>query len=312
MQGLVIRNTGSFYVVLTDGDNREVTCKIKGNFRLKGIRTTNPVAVGDRVTITENPDGSAFITAIEPRKNYIIRRASNLSKEAHIIAANLDLACLTVTLTHPVTSTTFIDRFLSTAEAYRVPAVLVINKTDLLDDDESRELLEAVTYLYESIGYRVVHVSALTGEGVDTLRELLHDKITLMAGNSGVGKSSLINRLIPGLELRTAEISASHLTGMHTTTFSEMYALPGGGYIIDTPGVRGFGTIDYDKCEVAHFFPEIFRHSADCRYGNCTHTHEPGCAVLQALDNNEIAQSRYASYLSILDDIDHEKYRKGY
>ncbi len=312
MQGLVIRNTGSFYVVLTDGDNREVTCKIKGNFRLKGIRTTNPVAVGDRVTITENPDGSAFITAIEPRKNYIIRRASNLSKEAHIIAANLDLACLTVTLTHPVTSTTFIDRFLSTAEAYRVPAVLVINKTDLLDDDESRELLEAVTYLYESIGYRVVHVSALTGEGVDTLRELLHDKITLMAGNSGVGKSSLINRLIPGLELRTAEISASHLTGMHTTTFSEMYALPGCGYIIDTPGVRGFGTIDYDKYEVAHFFPEIFRHSADCRYGNCTHTHEPGCAVLQALDNNEIAQSRYSSYLSILDDIDHEKYRKGY
>ncbi len=311
MDGLVIKNTGSSYTVST-ADGHEIDCKIKGRFRLKGIRTTNPVAVGDNVSIDINPDGSAYITDIRPRKNYIIRRASNLSKEAHIIAANLDQACLIVTLLHPVTSTTFIDRFLSTAEAYRVPAVIVINKTDLLSDPDDRRYLEAVTYLYSSIGYKVVHTSARTGEGLSDLHALLSGKITLLSGNSGVGKTSLINDLIPDLDLRTAEISASHLTGMHTTTFSEMFSLPEGGYIIDTPGVKGFGTIDYDKYEVAHFFPEIFRESHNCRYGNCTHIHEPGCAVRQALDENRIAASRYASYLSILDDIDHEKYRKGY
>lgn len=311
MEALVIRNTGSQYTVMTD-DNREVNCKIKGRFRLKGIRTTNPVAVGDRVVISEGADGAAYIVEIKPRKNYIIRRASNLSKEAHIIAANLDQALLIVTLTHPVTSTTFIDRFLSTAEAYRIPSVIVINKTDLLDDEESRELLDAVTYLYESIGYKVIHTSALEKTGIEEVRKTLSDKTTLLSGNSGVGKSSLINEIIPGLDLRTAEISQTHLTGMHTTTFSEMFPLPGGGYIIDTPGVKGFGTIDYDKYEVAHFFPEIFAASENCRYGNCTHTHEPGCAVRQALDDNLIAQSRYASYLSILEDIDHEKYRAGY
>ncbi|MDE5685434.1 MAG: ribosome small subunit-dependent GTPase A, partial [Paramuribaculum sp.] len=255
---------------------------------------------------------AAYIVEIKPRKNYIIRRASNLSKEAHIIAANLDQALLIVTLTHPVTSTTFIDRFLSTAEAYRIPSVIVINKTDLLADEESRELLDAVTYLYESIGYKVIHTSALEKTGIEEVRKTLSDKTTLLSGNSGVGKSSLINEIIPGLDLRTAEISQTHLTGMHTTTFSEMFPLPGGGYIIDTPGVKGFGTIDYDKYEVAHFFPEIFAASDNCRYGNCTHTHEPGCAVRQALDDNLIAQSRYASYLSILEDIDHEKYRAGY
>lgn len=311
MEALVIRNTGSQYTVMTD-DNREVNCKIKGRFRLKGIRTTNPVAVGDRVVISEGADGAAYIVEIKPRKNYIIRRASNLSKEAHIIAANLDQALLIVTLTHPVTSTTFIDRFLSTAEAYRIPSVIVINKTDLLADEESRELLDAVTYLYESIGYKVIHTSALEKTGIEEVRKTLSDKTTLLSGNSGVGKSSLINEIIPGLDLRTAEISQTHLTGMHTTTFSEMFPLPGGGYIIDTPGVKGFGTIDYDKYEVAHFFPEIFEASENCRYGNCTHTHEPGCAVRQALDDNLIAQSRYASYLSILEDIDHEKYRAGY
>ncbi len=268
--------------------------------------------MGDRVGITVNPDGSAYITEIMPRKNYIIRRASNLSKEAHIIAANLDQTCLIVTLANPVTSTTFIDRFLSTAEAYRVKAIIVINKTDLLTDPEDAELLEAVTYLYQSIGYDVIHTSARTGEGIDTLREALAGKTTLLSGNSGVGKSSLINDIIPGLELRTAEISATHQTGMHTTTFSEMFPLPDGGYIIDTPGVKGFGTIDYDKYEVAHFFPDIFRAAEECRYGNCTHTREPGCAVLQAVEDGRIAQSRYASYLSILDDIDHEKYRKGF
>ena len=311
MNGLVIKNTGSSYVVKTESGD-EISCKIKGHFRLKGIRTTNPVAVGDHVTVTANSDGSAYITDILPRKNYIIRRASNLSKEAHIIAANLDQACLIVTLANPETSTTFIDRFLSTAEAYRIPAIIVINKTDILTESDDRELLDAVTYLYESIGYRVIHTSARTGEGIAVLREALGGKTTLLSGNSGVGKSTIINDIIPGLNLRTAEISATHLTGMHTTTFSEMFPLPDGGYIIDTPGVKGFGTIDYDKYEVAHFFPEIFRESKNCRYGNCTHTREPGCAVLEALNENRIAQSRYASYLSILDDIDHEKYRKGY
>ena len=311
MDGLVIKNTGSSYLVLTD-DGEHTDCKIKGRFRLKGIRTTNPVAVGDRVSITRAADGSAYITDIHPRRNYIIRRASNLSKEAHIIAANLDQTCLIATLAHPVTSTTFIDRFLSTAEAYRVSAILVFNKVDILESEEDKELLEAITYLYRSIGYRVIHTSARNGHGINELRETLRDKITLLSGNSGVGKSSLINTLIPGLDLRTAEISSTHQTGMHTTTFSEMFPLPEGGYIIDTPGVKGFGTIDYDKYEVAHYFPEIFRESAECRYGNCTHTHEPGCAVLRAVDESRIAGSRYASYLSILDDIDHEKYRKGY
>lgn len=315
MKGLVIKNTGSSYLVKTD-DGNEVLCKIKGNFRLKGIRTTNPVAVGDRVTLSSaDSDTTAYITAIEPRKNYIIRRASNLSKQAHIIAANLDQVCLIVTLAHPTTSTTFIDRFLATAEAYRVPAVIVINKIDLLDTPDDKEYLDAVAYLYESIGYPVIRVSAATGKGVDTLKSMLDGKITLFSGNSGVGKSTLINDLIPDLHLATAEISAMHDTGMHTTTFSEMFAVPGTApctYIIDTPGVKGFGTLEFDRHEVGHYFPEIFKHSAECRYGNCTHTHEPGCAVRSALDDNLISQSRYASYLSILEDSADDKYRKGY
>lgn len=311
MDGLVIKNTGSWYVVHTD-NGEDVNCKIKGNFRLKGIRTTNPVAVGDRVTISVNPDGNAFITAIQPRKNYIIRRASNLSKESHIIAANLDCAFLVVTLANPVTSTTFIDRFLATAEAYRVPAVLLINKVDLLTDDDDKEYCEAVASLYRTIGYDVLEISALTGEGMTELRERLKDKISLFSGNSGVGKSTIINALLPDLELRTGSISDMHDTGMHTTTFSEMFPLPEGGWIIDTPGIKGFGTIDFDKHEIAHFFPEIFKISADCKYGNCTHTHEPGCAVLKALDDHYISQSRYASYLSILDDTNPDKYRKPF
>ncbi len=311
MDGLVIKNTGSWYVVHTD-NGEDVNCKIKGNFRLKGIRTTNPVAVGDRVTISVNPDGNAFITAIQPRKNYIIRRASNLSKESHIIAANLDCAFLVVTLAHPVTSTTFIDRFLATAEAYRVPAVLLINKVDLLTDDDDKEYCEAVASLYRTIGYDVLEISALNGEGLTELRERLKDKISLFSGNSGVGKSTIINALLPDLDLRTGSISDMHDTGMHTTTFSEMFPLPEGGWIIDTPGIKGFGTIDFDKHEIAHFFPEIFKISADCKYGNCTHTHEPGCAVLKALDDHYISQSRYASYLSILDDTNPDKYRKPF
>lgn len=313
MTGKVIKNTGSWYIVKTDNDI-EVKCKIKGNFRLKGIRTTNPVAVGDNVAISDTaPDGTAFILSINQRKNYIIRRASNLSKEAHIIAANIDCAVLIITLAHPVTSTTFIDRFLATAEAYRVPAVIAINKIDLLQDDEDIELLNAVTYLYESIGYNVIKLSASTGQGIDALRQILSSKTSVLSGNSGVGKSTIINALIPGLGLRTAEISSTHDTGMHTTTFSEMFKLPSNdGYIIDTPGVKGFGTIDFDEHETAHYFPEIFEISHECKYGDCTHTHEPGCAVLKALQDNCIAQSRYSSYLSILEDSASDKYRKPF
>lgn len=311
MKGLIVRNTGSWYVVHTEEGN-DVNCKVKGNFRLKGIRTTNPVAVGDKVEISINPDGNAFITAIEPRENYIIRRASNLSKESHIIAANIDRAFLVVTLFHPVTSTTFIDRFLATAEAYRVLVTIVINKVDLLDSAEEKEYLEGVAYLYRSIGYDVMELSATLGTGVEELRKKLSGKVSLFSGNSGVGKSTLINALMPGLKLRTAEISENHDTGMHTTTFSEMFPLPEGGWIIDTPGVKGFGTIDFEKNEIAHFFPEIFEKSHDCRYNNCTHTHEPGCAVLDALEHNLIAQSRYNSYLSILDDTNPDKYRKPF
>ena len=310
MNGRVIKNTGSWYVVRTD-DCKDYNCKVKGNFRIKGIRTTNPVAVGDIVDITVNADGTAFIVKIAPRTNYIIRRASNLSKESHIIAANLDRALLVVSLTEPATSTTFIDRFLATAEAYQVPVTIVINKTDLYTD-ELAEYYEAIKYLYESIGYEVLGLSATTGDGVDRVRDVISKGITLFSGNSGVGKSSLINALIPGLELRTANVSTSHHTGMHTTTFSEMFAIGTDAYIIDTPGVKGFGTIDFDVNEVSHFFPEIFRISANCRYGNCTHTHEPGCAVLKAVDESLISQSRYASYLSILEDGTEGKYRKPF
>lgn len=318
MTGTVIKNTGSAYTVRPDGGGAPVSCRIKGNFRIKGIRTTNPVAVGDRVVYgTPGTDGVALITAIEPRRNYIIRRASNLSKAASIIAANVDSALLVVTLAHPTTSTTFIDRFLASACAYNVPAVIAINKADLLEDDpESMELLEAVKYLYESIGYPTVAVSAKTGENMDALREMLKDRTTLFSGNSGVGKSSLINALVPGLDLRTAAISEANDAGMHTTTFSEMFDLPGGGEIIDTPGVRGFGTVEFDREEVGHFFPEIFRESARCRFGNCTHTHEPGCAVREAVEQSRIAQSRYNSYLSILEeagaDAGSDKYRKPF
>lgn len=309
-QGLVIKNTGSWYVVRTT-DGEDINCKIKGNFRIKGIRTTNPIAVGDNVEILPNSDGTAFIKKILPRRNYIIRRSSNLSKESHIIAANLDCAMLIISLKDPITATTFIDRFLATAEAYSVPTIIVINKCDTFDD-EDMECAEAVKYLYESIGYKVIMTSALRGDGLDEIKSLMNGKITLLSGNSGVGKSSLINALIPGLKLRTAEVSSIHHTGMHTTTFSEMYDVPSGGYLIDTPGVKGFGTIDFNPTEVAHYFPEIFEISQECKYGNCTHTHEPGCAVIDAVEQSRISQSRYASYLSILEDENDGKYRKAF
>lgn len=310
MKGLVIKNTGSWYTVKTD-DGNIVESKIKGNFRLKGIRSTNPVAVGDRVEIIRNQEGTAFISAIEDRRNYIIRKSQNLSKQSHIIAANVDQAFLIVTVNYPQTSTTFIDRFLASAEAYSVPVVLVLNKTDLLSEEE-RHYQDMMMTLYETVGYQCVAISAEKGDGVDTLLPLLHDKITLLSGNSGVGKSTLINRILPGVNLRTAEISDSHNTGMHTTTFSEMLLLPDGGYIIDTPGIKGFGTFNMEPEEISGFFKEIFRFSKDCRFNNCTHTHEPGCAVIKAVEDHYIAASRYQSYLSMLNDKDENKYREAY
>ncbi len=310
MHGLVIKNTGSWYTVYTD-DGQLIDSKIKGNFRLKGIRSTNPVAVGDFVEITCNQEGTAFITAIDDRRNYIIRKSSNLSKQSHIIAANVDQAFLVVTVNYPETSTKFIDRFLASAEAYRVPVVLVFNKCDLLSAEELH-YQEMMMQLYDTIGYQCVSVSAIEGTGLDTLHDLMKGKITLLSGHSGVGKSTLINSLLPGVNLRTSEISDAHNTGMHTTTFSEMLKLPDGGWLIDTPGIKGFGTFDMEREELSSYFREIFHFSKDCRFSNCTHTHEPGCAVLKALENHYIAQSRYESYLSMLDDKDENKYREAY
>ena len=310
MHGLVVKNTGSWYQVKTD-EGQLINCKIKGNFRLKGIRSTNPIAVGDGVQIIVNNEGTAFISEIDDRKNYIIRKASNLSKQSHILAANLDQCMLIVTINYPETSTVFIDRFLASAEAYRVPVTLLFNKIDRYNENEYR-LLQELTKLYSSIGYPCFSISAKKQTGIDDVREALKGKITLFSGNSGVGKSTLINTLLPDLNLKTGEISDAHNTGMHTTTFSEMFEFESNGYIIDTPGIKGFGTFDMKDEEVGHYFKEIFQVSANCKYNNCTHTHEPGCAVLEAVENHQISLSRYTSYLSILEDKDERKYREAY
>ncbi len=345
MHGLVIRNTGYSYTVKSDA-GEVFDCKVKGNFRIRGIRTTNPVAIGDKVTFTPyeqqtlpSPSlqgrgsisvdedaneqsncslpagrvmgGAGLITAIDDRKNYIIRKSTNLSKQSHIIAANVDMCFLIVTIQQPETPLQFIDRFLASAEAYSVPVTLVFNKIDLIDD-EWKGYLDGVVNLYETVGYPCRCISAKTGEGIEALRSELKGKITLFSGNSGVGKSTLINALLPHLNLRTSEISDAYNTGKHTTTFSEMYETEGVGYVIDTPGIKGFGTFNMKKEEVSHYFKEIFRFSADCRFNNCTHTHEPHCAVREAVERHDIAESRYNSYLSMLEDEKEDKYRPAY
>jgi ribosome biogenesis GTPase len=298
MEGLITKSTGSWYQVQTK-NGQTFDCRIKGIFRTKGITTTNPIAVGDVVDFDMEPDqGTGVITKLHPRKNYIIRKSINLSKQAQVIAANLDQAFLIVTLASPRTSLGFIDRFLVTAEAYDIPASLVFNKLDLFSD-EGLEILDDYKSIYESIGYPCYQVSALQGTNIDQLTELINDKVTLFSGHSGVGKSSLINALLPDLKLRTTEISEWHDKGMHTTTFAEMFELPQGGYIIDTPGIRELGVIDIEKQELSHFFPEMRALLNQCRFNSCRHINEPGCAVIKAVEEGKIELSRYESYLSI-------------
>ena len=317
MHGLVIRNTGYSYTVKSDA-GEVFECKVKGNFRIRGIRTTNPIAIGDKVTFTPQEVEAdieqarqGLIVELDDRKNYIIRKSTNLSKQSHILATNIDMCFLIVTIQQPETPLQFIDRFLASAEAYRVPVTIIFNKIDLVDE-EWREYLDGVVNLYQTIGYPCRRISAKTGEGVQELHEELKGKVTLLSGNSGVGKSTLINTLFPTLNLKTNDISDAYNTGKHTTTFSEMYEVGDGGYIIDTPGIKGFGTFDMKKEEVSHYFREIFLFSADCRFNNCTHTHEPHCAVLEAVERHDIAESRYNSYCSMLEDEKEDKYRQGY
>lgn len=304
IKGIVVKATGSWYEVLC-GELR-LQCRIRGKLRLKGIRSTSPIVVGDVVGCEPDVDGSYVISAIEPRRNYIIRRASNLSKESHIIAANIDQALLVVTLFSPETANEFIDRFLVTCEAYKIPVKILLAKVDLAR--QRPELLAEFRSVYERAGYDIIELSALEGEGVEEVKALLQGKITLLSGNSGVGKSTLVQAVEPGLDIRTGEISQSHNKGKHTTTFSTMYPLTEGGYIIDTPGIKGFGLIDIEEAELAHYFPEMMRFLPECRFYNCSHTHEPHCAVVEAVERGEISYSRYESYLKIMDDDD--KYRK--
>jgi len=310
MKGLVVKNTGSSYLVKTD-DGRLIETKLKGNYRLKTIKSTNPVAVGDFVFIEENKEGPAYIYEIEDRKNYIVRRSSNLSKQLHIIAANIDQAFIIATVNYPVTTTIFIDRFLATTEAYSIPAFIFFNKTDRYSNEEL-EYTDALMHLYETTGYTCYKISALKEDDLSFMFDLLKNKTTLFSGHSGVGKSTLINRLEPDVKQKTQEISEYHNKGVHTTTFSEMIELSTGGYIIDTPGIKGFGVFDMESFEISHYFPEIFKFSASCKFNNCKHRKEPGCAVLKAVEEHFISESRYRSYLNILEDKNENKYREAY
>lgn len=312
-RGLVIRSTGSWYAVKSD-TGETLDCRIKGKLRMKGVRTTNPIAVGDRVCFeiqndeTSESGQNGVIYEIETRKNYIIRKASNLSKESQIIAANVDQVFLVVTVNYPVTLPGFIDRYLISAEAYRVPAALVFNKLDLYNEKDY-EKLDELLQTYESIGYPCYQISAEKNFNIDPLREAMKGKISLLSGHSGVGKSTLLNALQPGLNLKTSEISDAHQQGKHTTTFAEMFEMDGGGYMVDTPGIRGFGVIDMEKTEISHYFPEMFGLLGLCRFFNCTHTHEPGCAVKTAVENGEVPATRYESYLSLFAE-ENSKYRE--
>ena len=308
MKGLVIKNTGNVYTVRTE-DGQDIECRAKGNFRLKGIRSTSPVVVGDNVKVDFNSDDVSYITEIFDRKNYIIRRASNLSKLVHILAANIDQALLFVTVKSPTTTTVFIDRFLVSAEAYRVPVCIVFNKIDLYDEDDL-EYVNGLIHLYQTIGYTCLKASLTNNIGIQELKETVKDKVSLLAGHSGVGKSLFIN-VVTGddYKRKVGDISAYHQMGMHTTTYSEMIEIEGGGFIIDTPGIKGFGTVSMTREEVSHYFPEIFKFSHKCFYNNCMHLNEPKCAVTEAVENHYISESRYHSYLNILEDIEEGKYR---
>ena len=303
-EGIVIRATGSWYEVLNGSE--KINCRIRGKLRLKGVRSTNPVVGGYGVRCLSDQNGEWVIYDIVPRRNYIIRRASNLSKESHIIAANIDRAMIVVTLIEPVTALEFVDRFLITCEAYKVPATILLAKIDLLA--ESPEAVAQFHEIYESAGYEVIDISATEGIGIERVKSMLDGKVTLISGNSGVGKSTLVGKIDPTLDIRTGEISESFHKGKHTTTFSTMYPIGQGGYIIDTPGIKGFGLIEIDDKELWHYFPEMIATAGECRFYNCTHTHEPGCAVVEAVKEGRISYSRYESYLKILDDDD--KYRK--
>ena len=311
-KGIVVKSTGSWYTVKTS-DGNLIECRIKGNFRIKGIRSTNPIAVGDQVELTEqrednNSEGAVtgLITNIIERKNYIIRKAPNLSKESHIIAANIDQAFLVVTIKYPVTTTTFIDRFLVSAEAYRIPCRIIFNKTDLYNEDQTA-LMNSLVEIYEVIGYQCLKISATENVGLDELKEMMKGRTNVFSGHSGVGKSTIINCIQPGVLLKTGIISDSHHSGKHTTTYSEMIDLDFGGFIIDTPGIKGFGLLEMAKEEISHYFPEMFQLLNNCQYYNCTHTHEPECAVKKAVEEGLIAESRYDTYVGLLNNED--KYR---